>query len=175
MAFAVAAVRSRPSAPSDPDSSSDAYVAGVAMLSRRELSARQVQQRLARKGYGGPAVDEAVRRLLASGALDDRRVAFAAARTRAQVKRQGRDRVARELSAMGIDREIVDEALAEVFGAVDEEALLNEALERRLRPRFDLRDPAVQRRLIGALVRQGFDGHAVSRAIRARAKKGEEE
>jgi regulatory protein len=141
------------------------------MLSRRELSERDLRRRLARKGYRADAVDAAVGRLLESRALDDRRVALAAARTHAHVKRQGRDRVARELSALGISVDVAREALAEVFGALDEQALLEQALDKRLRPRHDLRDPAVQRRLFAALVRQGFDGHAVGRALRARARK----
>jgi hypothetical protein len=33
-----------------------------------------------------------------------------------------------------------------------------------------LSDPAVQRRLYAALVRQGFDAHAVGRAIRERVR-----
>jgi regulatory protein len=140
------------------------------MLSRRELSTMQVRQRLARKGFEADAVHAAASRLLGNGALDDRRVALAAARTHAQVKRHGRDRVARELSALGIDRHVADEALAEVFGTVDETALLEQALDRRLRPHLDVRDAAVQRRLFGALLRQGFDGQAVSRALRARAR-----
>jgi hypothetical protein len=35
-----------------------------------------------------------------------------------------------------------------------------------------LSDPAVQRRLYAALVRQGFDAHAVGRAIRERVRGG---
>jgi len=145
------------------------------MLARRELSAAQMRRRLARKGFEADAIEAATARLLGNGSLDDRRVALAAARTHAQVKRQGRDRVARELSALGIDRHVADEALAEVFGALDEAALLEQALDKRLRPRLDVRDPAVQRRLFGALLRQGFDGQAVSRALRERVRARKDE
>jgi regulatory protein len=140
------------------------------MLSRRELSTVQMRRRLALKGFEADAIEAATARLRENGALDDGRVARAAARTHAQVKRQGRDRVARELSALGIERSVADEALAEVFGALDEAALLEQALDKRLRARLDVRDPAVQRRLFGALLRQGFDGQAVSRALRARVR-----
>jgi regulatory protein len=145
------------------------------MLSRRELSSVQLRRRLARKGYEPDAVDTALVRLAESRALDDRRVALAAARTHAHIKRQGRDRVAREISALGIGDDVAREALDEVFGALDEEALLEQALDKRLRSRLDVRDPAVQRRLFGALVRQGFGAHAVGRALRARARKTTEE
>jgi regulatory protein len=156
----------------DPSSSAEAQSAGLAMLSRRELSAQGVRHRLARRGYAPEAVEAAVAALLESGALDDRRVALAVARTRAHVKRQGRDRIARELAALGVDDNVATEALDEVFGTLDGQALLEQALDRRLRPRHDLTDPVVQRRLFAALLRQGFAGSAISRALKSRARKG---
>ena len=62
-----------------------------------------------------------------------------------------------------------------MFGALDEGDLLKAALEKRLRARMALSDPAVQRRLYAALVRQGFDAHAVGRAIRERVRRVAEE
>jgi len=147
-----------------------AWAAGVRMLGRRELSIAQVRERLARRGWTETAIEPAIARLAASGALDDARVARACARTRAGVKRQGRDRVLREIEALGIAREVARTAVDEVFGALDEGDLLKAALEKRLRARMSLSDPAVQRRLYAALVRQGFDAHAVRRAIRERVR-----
>ena len=140
------------------------------MLGRRELSIAQVRERLARRGWTETAIEPAIARLAASGALDDARVARACARTRAGVKRQGRDRVLREIQALGVAREVARTAVDEVFGALDEGDLLKAALEKRLRARMALSDPAVQRRLYAALVRQGFDAHAVGRAIRERVR-----
>ena len=160
--------------PTDPTSTSEAHTSGLAMLARRELSTKQVRERLTRRGFARDAVDEAVARLQASGALDDRRVALAAARTHAQVKRHGRERVLRELGALGIDQQAAALAVAEAFGGLDEGALLEQALEKRLRRGADPRDPAVQRRVFGALVRQGFDPGAVRRAL-DRRRRGLEE
>jgi regulatory protein len=149
-----------------------AWAAAVRMLGRRELSAAQVRERLARRGWTDDAIAPAIARLTASGALDDARVARACARTRAGVKRQGRDRVLREIQALGVTRDVARTAVDEVFGALDEGHLLQAALEKRLRAGMVLSDPAVQRRLYAALVRQGFDAHAVARAIRERVRKG---
>jgi regulatory protein len=148
-----------------------AWAAAVRMLARRELSAAQVRERLARRGWTEAAIEPALARLAASGTLDDARVALACARTRSGVKRQGRDRVLREIQALGVAREVARAAVDEVFGALDEGDLLKVALEKRLRPGMVLSDPAVQRRLYAALGRQGFDAHAVGRAIRERAHK----
>jgi regulatory protein len=148
-----------------------AYAAGLAMLSRRELSEAQLRERLARKEHAPDAIEAAVARLLETGALDDRRVARAAARTETELKSRGRLRVFRRLQSLGIPTDIADEALDEVFGSVSESALLERALDRRLRGATDrLLDPAHARRLVQALIRQGFPPGLVFRAIKARAK-----
>ena len=152
-----------------------AWAAAVRMLGRRELSAAQVRERLARRGWTEAAIEPAIARLSSSGALDDARVARACARTRAGVKQQGRERVLREIQALGVARDVARTAVDEVFGALDEGQLLKAALEKRLRGRMALTDPAVQRRLYAALVRQGFDAHAVGRAIREKVRMAPEE
>jgi regulatory protein len=149
----------------------DARSAAIRLLARRELSAAQVRERLLRRGHPEHAADEAIVRLQESGLIDDARVARAFARTRATVKRLGRERIVRELHGMGIDRETARSAVDDVFGAVDEAALLETALDRRLRHGVALDDPAVQRRLHAALVRQGFQPGTVGRAIRARLRR----
>jgi regulatory protein len=139
------------------------------MLARRELSVAQVRERLGRKGFDATSVQDAVSRLVANGTLDDLRVARAVARTRANVKRQGRSRIVRELATIGIARDVAQQVIAEVFGDLDEVALLDQALSRRLRGSVLLSDPAARRRVFAALVRQGFSPEAISRAIRHRS------
>jgi regulatory protein len=154
------------------DSVRAAYAAGLAMLARRELSEAQVRERLARKEHDPAAIDAAVERLVAVRAIDDRRVAAAAALTAARVKSRGRARVLREVQALGIPADIADEAVNQVFGAIDESALLDRALARRLRgPAARIRDAAHFRRLLQQLVRQGFAPGAVIAALKARARR----
>src|SRR3954447_4028535 len=152
-----------------------AWAAAVRMLGRRELSVAQVRARLARKGWTETAIEPAIARLVTSGTLDDVRVAVACARTRSGVNRQGRDRVLREIQALGVSRDVARAAVDEVFGALDEGDLLQTALDKRLRARLVLSDPAVQRRLYAALVRQGFNARAVNLAIRERVRQPREE
>ena len=152
-----------------------AYAAALAMLARRELSEAQVRERLARREHEPTAIDGAVERLKAAGAVDDRRVALAAARTEAQIRSRGRARVVQRVRALGIDPGLAAQAVDEVFAAVDENALLERALARRLRgPAARITDPSHYRRLYQQLVRQGFSPSAVSRALRARARSGAE-
>jgi regulatory protein len=135
-------------------------------LGRRELSEAQLRSRLEEKGVIPSVVEAVVAALREANLLDDRRVALAVARTRANVRRQGRDRVRRELTALGIAREIVDDALAATFSDVDEAALLDQAIAKRLRGRLSLTDPADRRRITAALARQGFSFAAIARALR---------
>jgi regulatory protein len=148
----------------------DAYVAALRMLARRELSEAQVRTRLARKEFDAGVIDEVVTRLHAVRALDDRRTALACARTEAHVKRHGQLRAQRTIEALGIDRGLAKAAVAEVFGEVDEDALIAQALDRKLRPPSPMASPAVARRLYRYLLAQGFDAARAHAAIRNRIK-----
>jgi regulatory protein len=154
-----------------PDPDRAAYADGLAMIARRELSEAQVRARLKRKGHEPDAIDAAVDRLKGVRAVDDRRVAVAAARTEAQVRSRGRGYVLRRLQFIGIAKETAEEAVGEVFGAIDEPALLDRAIARRLRgPGARIHDAAHFRRLLAQLVRQGFPPGKVIAALKARAK-----
>jgi regulatory protein len=145
----------------------DPYTAAVRLLAARELSAAQLRRRLKRRQYPDEAIESAIDRLRASRALDDGRVARAYARTATAVKTRGRARVLREIEALGIDRTIAREAIADVFGELDEETLLNRALDRKLRGRR-IKDAAEFRRLHQFLMRQGFEPGKIVRALEGR-------
>jgi regulatory protein len=148
-----------------------AYAAGLRLLARRELSEAQLRERLARKAFELRDIDDAVARLRRTGALDDLRVATAAARTEALVKRRGRIRIQRHLASLGIASATITRALDEVSPAVDESALIEAALARRLRgPRARIEDAAHFRRLHQYLVRQGFEPSAVTALLRRRSR-----
>ena len=148
----------------------DAYVTGLKLLARRELSEAQVRTRLARREFGPDEIDTAVARLQRERALDDRRTALACARTEAHVKRHGRLRALRTVQALGIDRDLARAAVAEVFGDLDEDALIAQALDRKLRHGPDMDEAAVARRVHRYLLAQGFDAGRVHAAIRSRLK-----
>jgi regulatory protein len=145
-----------------------AYVDGLKMLARRELSEAQVRQRLARKGHDVDAVDAAVERLRAERAIDDARVAEAIAHTETAVRRHGRLRVRRQIDQAGIAPPMARAALDAVFGAVDDQALLEAALDRRLRGRDRIADEAEFRRMFRYLVGQGFEPERVIAALKRR-------
>jgi regulatory protein len=145
-----------------------AYLDGLKMLARRELSEAQVRQRLARKGHEAEAIDTAVARLLAERAIDDRRVADAIARTQTAVRRRGKLRVRRQIESAGITGTTARRAVDEVFEGLDPDALLQASLARRLRGRETIADDKAFARLYRYLIGQGFESDQVLRALTAR-------
>lgn len=146
----------------------DAYTIALTLLSARELSETQLRTRLKRRKIDDHAIDSAVSRLKADGTLNDRRVATALARMESAIKGRGRGRIIQRIRQAGIDGDIADDAVREVFADVDEDELLQRALDRRLRGRTpkDL-DDKTHARIVRALAGQGFRLEAILKKLRA--------
>jgi regulatory protein len=147
-----------------------AYIDGLKMLGRRELSEKQVRERLARKEYPPDEIDDAVARLREERALDDRRVAEAIARTETGIRKRGKVRVRMQLERAGIAKETARQALDNVFEGIDGDALLESSLRKRLRGRETIADDREFQRLFRYLVGQGFESDRVMQALRGRRK-----
>lgn len=146
----------------------DAYIVALTLFSRRELSEAQLRTRLARKEFPDDEIESAVERLRAEGTVNDRRVALAAARLESSIRHRGRARVRQKLRTLGIDSDTAESAVNEVFEEVDEGALLDRALERRLRGQAakDLDDKG-RARIVRGLAAQGFTIEAILKRLRA--------
>ena len=146
-----------------------AYTEGLKLLARRELSERQLRQRLARRGFEPDAIAEAVVRLKETRALDDERVAGAIARMESGIRRRGPLRIRQRLAAAGITGALADRAIDEVMEGVDIEALLASAVERRLGDGA-IDDDRTMARLFRQLTAQGFEADRVMRVLRSRRR-----
>ena len=146
-----------------PDS---AYVAALRMLGGRELSERQVRQRLARRGYDADEIDAAITRLVRDRSLDDERAARAMAHAETSLKKRGRGRVQQRLQAAGIASAVAQRAIQETFQTIDADALLDAALQKRLRGREQIADEREFQRLYRYLVGQGFEPDRVLSLLR---------
>jgi regulatory protein len=146
-----------------------AYLDGLKMLARRELSEAQVRERLARRGHDHEAIDDAVARLRVERAIDDGRVAESIVRSET-LRRRGQVRVGRQLERAGIAgataRKVVDEA----FETIDEAAQIEAAIVKRLHGRDTVADDREYQRLYRYLVHQGFDSDRVLMALSARKR-----
>jgi regulatory protein len=143
-----------------------AYTDGLKLLGRRELSVADLRGRLLDREHSAADADAAIAKLLESGALDDGRVARAYARTASKIKGRGRLRVTRELQAMGIAREVIADAVGEVFGDLDERAMIDRAIQKKFRGGRKPSTIQERARIYQFLMRQGFTPAAVAAAMR---------
>jgi regulatory protein len=149
----------------------NAYIDGLKMLGRRELSELQVRQRLARKGHDADAIDEAVARLREERAIDDERVAEAIARTETSVRRRGKLRVRMQIERAGIAKPTAKRAVDDLFDTIDDGALLEASLAKRLRGRETIADDREFQRLYRYLMGQGFESDRALKALNARRRR----
>jgi len=143
-----------------------AYSDGLQLLARRELSVKQLRERLIEREHDRDEIERAIERLLESRALDDARVAPAYVRTALKIKGRGRLRIQRELNEIGIERDVAAEAIAEAFGDVDERSLISQAIRKKLHGRPTIASQAEYARVYQFLMRQGFSPDAVSAVLR---------
>ncbi|MGE5610123.1 MAG: regulatory protein RecX [Bacillota bacterium] len=130
-------------------------------LGRRLHSRAELHKKLMRQEYGEDIVKAVLEELTRLGYVDDERFAKTKALSATQYKRQGRRRVFMELLKSGVQAEVANRALDDVFEEVDSTALAKQLIVKQL-PRLRKLDPAVaKRRLTGMLQRRGFDYDAI--------------
>ena len=138
------------------------------MLARREHSELQVRQHLARKRHAPAAIDDAIARLREERAIDDERAAEAIARAATSVRGRGRLRVQMEIERAGIAKAIARRAVNEVFDTIEDDALMEASLARRLGSRTTIADDREFHRLYRYLIGQGFESDRVLKALESR-------
>ena len=109
----------------------------------------QLRERFRKRKFESQAIEDALDRLRQQGALDDRRTAFAYARTAVRLTARGRRRILQEIIARGINKDIAHEAVEITFAEVDEAKVLARALAKRLNG--PIQDAAHLRRLLRSL------------------------
>lgn len=155
--------------------------AGLRFLETRSRSVDEVRRRLTEAGYRPELISGAIERLSAIGLLDDAIFARMWIESRDRARPRGEAALRRELSLRGVDREEINEALAErrdhaeahaiewaasgigddddgqLSGSADEAAAYR-LIERRQRDLDRIEDPRRRReRAYALLARHGFD------------------
>ena len=131
----------------------------LTLVSQRQMSARELRDKLLQKGIEPETADWCVDWLTERGLLDE--AAYAAAVVRHYAARgYGAGRVRAELSRRGLPRELADEAMEAMSGG-------QEKLDRLIAAR--LRDPGDRdevRKLSASLYRRGFSSEEIRSALR---------
>jgi regulatory protein len=145
----------------------DAYTVALTLLSARELSEAQLRTRLTKRKLAEEDIAAAISRLKEDRTLNDRRVALAIARMESAIKHRGKSRVIQKIRQAGINSDTAEDAVREVYEEVDEEALLDRAIERKLRGKTskDL-DEKGKARIVRALAGQGFRLDAILQRLK---------
>jgi SOS response regulatory protein OraA/RecX len=99
-------------------------------------------------------------------------VAEAIARMETGIRKRGKVRVRIQLERAGIAKETARTAIDDVFGAIDDDALLQSSLQKRLRGRDTIADDREFARLFRYLIGQGFESDRVMKALKTYRMKG---
>ncbi len=130
-------------------------------LEVRAFARSDLGRRLQRKGHPRPAVEAALARAAELGLLDDAAFARSYVETRA-ARGRGPSRLTRDLLAMGVDRSVIDRALAAQWPEGSDRASVPLALaQKRAAQLGPLPRNTKRRRLLAFLARRGFTGREV--------------
>jgi regulatory protein len=148
----------------------DLYTAAINGLSRRAYSVFEMRTYLERHAEDKETVPLVLARLKQHKHLDDERYARQFVRQRAEIRKQGSFRIARDLRSRGVPDRHIEAALAERAAESDEGAVVRARLARRIK---SLRGPLDDRRtasIYNSLLRAGFAADTIRRELRAIAK-----
>lgn len=145
------------------------YTAAINSLARRAYSVYEMRVYLERRAEGkdADAVKSVLDRLKQLDYLDDARYARQFVRMRAELRKQGAFRIARDLRARGVPDRHIEAALAERSTESDEGTAVRTRIERRIK---SLRGPLDDRRLASLyrnLLRAGFAADTIRRELKS--------
>jgi len=138
---------------------------------RRPHSVQEMKQKLERRTNNELLVRVVMARLKEGGQLDDERYAQQVTRSRAQSRKQGKYRIARELRSRGVPDRVINWALEESAGQTDEVAIIRQRIERRLKSFRDLQaggkiDDKKIASIYASLLRAGFPSALIRAELR---------
>ncbi|GAB3624867.1 hypothetical protein GCM10027418_29520 [Mariniluteicoccus endophyticus] len=142
-------------------------------LTMRAHSRHELAETLRKKEIPAESIERVLDRMDEVGLVDDEKFAASWVESRQQRRHLSRRALRDELTRKGVDREVVDQALAEVDPS-DEHAAALALAEKKLRSMGRLDAAVKRRRLAGALARKGFS-HGIVSAVLAEVLSGPDE
>ena len=148
-----------------PKGGEEALRLAFAAVRRRERSAAEIREWLARRGFDEEDVAEAIHRLEAMGELDDARFARLYAEDKRELSDWGPERIRDALLARGVSHEHVEAAL----DGDSYHRQLSRARELLERKGGDLESDVARGRALGFLTRRGYEYEIAYEAVRRHA------
>ena len=141
------------------------YSTVLRCLELRSYARSDLGRRLLRKGHPKEAVEAALERATVLGLLDDAAYARSYVRTRA-ARGRGPSRLIRDLLAMGVQRSLIDRALAAEWPeGSDRSAMPLVLATKRAAQLGALPRQIKRRRVLAYLARRGFSGREVTEIV----------
>jgi regulatory protein len=132
------------------------------LLGYRERSLQEMRMRMRQKGYEEKLIEKVVKYLKDQNLINDKRFARLWAESRIK-KGYGSWRIKSELEQKGVDREMVDEILKDLYSGVDE---VQVALDLIKEKRWVSKEPQrLTERVSNLLRRRGFSFEVISNVV----------
>ena len=134
------------------------------MVRSKTYTKSGMEQRLKREGFSEEAVEMAVEELIDSGHIRDRKYAENWVVRRQKSNPRGKTLLKHELIDRGVDRETVEQVVAQVE-TEDEAVLALQIAQKRVKQYRQLPTHVAKRRLHGFLARRGFGSDIVRQVL----------
>ena len=144
------------------EESKKAKLKALKILTQTDKTEQELRASLARSGFSAEAVQDALDYVRSFGYLDDAR--YAKRYVECCCNRKSRMRIRYDLIRRGVDKELVEEAIA---GCEDMDE--TEVLRRCLYKKWNCDEKPDEKnlnRIVGALTRQGFSNHDIWKVLR---------
>jgi regulatory protein len=136
-----------------------AYNYALNLLSARPYSTSALHRKLIQKQYSAADADDAIRRLVDNGLLNDAKFAEQYARSKILSTGASKRRLQQELFRKGIKGDVATTAIASVLESeeIDPAAVVERVAKKKLAQLGGLDPLVVRRRLFAFLARRGYD------------------
>ena len=144
-----------------------AYNYALNLLSARPYSTQALHRKLIQKEYSAADADDAIRRLVDNGLLNDAKFAAQYARSKIVSSGSSKRRVQQDLYRKGIKGDVATAAIAQVIDdeEIDTAAVVERVARKKLAQLGDLEPLVVRRRLFAFLARRGYDVDEIKRVV----------
>ena len=144
-----------------------AYNHALNLLSARPYAIKALHRKLIQKQYPAADADDAIRRLVDAGLLDDAKYAAQYARSKIVSSGASKRRLQQDLYRKGIKTDISAAAIAQVIEdeAIDTAAVIEQVARKKLAQLGDLEPLVLRRRLFAFLARRGYDVDEIKRVV----------
>jgi regulatory protein len=136
-----------------------AYNYALNLLSARPYAVRALHRKLIQKEYTTADADDAIRRLVDNGLLNDAKYAEQYARSKILSTGASKRRLTQDLYRKGIKGDVAGSAIEHVIAdeEIDTAVVIEQVARKKLAQLGDLEPLVLRRRLFGFLARRGYD------------------